>query len=153
MKDNLINTKKYAIANLVMTVAVLILSLYVIPSLFWIENPDGDYTYETVEDAIEMIIIPIVINMILTVNMFVSRKVSDKWKIFAVGILGIFVNFFQARLVIDTAVAHFRIMSLDGGNVARSYVFINSVWIVIGVISVAMLFGYIMYIMSIRLKR
>lgn len=145
-KDNLVKVKRLAVLNLVLTAVVLVLNLLVIPNLFWIENPDGDYTYETVEDTIETVIIPVVINVILSLNILVLRIGSDKLeackKCISVSLIGILVNIFQAGLGVYTAVTHFDRMSLDGGKVSQSYVYINSVFLIVGMISVGMVFVY-----------
>ena len=158
IKNNFMKTKKLALLILVLTVLVLVLNLLVIPDLFWIENPDGDYTYETIEDEIETIIIPIVINVILSLNILVLRIGSDKLETcktcISVSIIGILVNIFQAGLGVYTAVTHFDRMSLEGDKVAQSYVYVNAVLLAIGIISVAMMFTYVMIIkMSVSEKK
>lgn len=146
IKNNFMKTKRLALLILVLTVVVLVLNLLVIPNLFWIENPDGDYTYETMEDEIETVIIPIVINVILSLNILVLRIGSDKLeackKCISVSLIGILVNIFQAGLGVYTAITHFERMSLEGDKVAQSYVYVNSVLLLVGMISVGMVFVY-----------
>ncbi len=144
-KDSLVKVKRLAVLNLVLTAIVLVLDIIVMPRLFWGEHPDGEYIYEFVEDSNIILIMPIVINIVLAA-VVVIRSMSDKLKVYksyvSVSILGILVNIFQADLAVDTAVTHFDRMSLDGNIVAQAYVYINITFLIIGMISIGMVFVY-----------